>query len=363
MVSDIKQRKKRALQEGCIRDVFVKKFGRHIEEYTSFQRATEGLSKKTIDGYQKILAQFCTHINKDPDVIIEERRKDIADNDPFNAERYERIVRVYVNDIEAKNLVAVAHLNRIQGFFANNSHRFRLNMRNLKISKGTKKKKYSPSQEQMQTLNSYAATDRDHLMISLLFHNGVLPVDQESLKIGDLPVEPWMYYKKKRSKTGESWHGVITPDISRYLRAYLKIRGGKKGDPLFIGRSGPMTRDTITMVIKQLIMQAGFDEISGFSPKCLRDGFEDALVDAEVYHKVKEALMGHGGSIEHQYGSAKKLEERIIEAMRKTYPLLCLTENNPNTSNVAEKALQELINMLPELKIVIQNSQTKTTPS
>jgi hypothetical protein len=50
------------------------------------------------------------------------------------------------------------------------------------------------------------------------------------------------------------------------------------------------------------------------------------LVDANVNHKIKAALMGHTGDIEHEYGSYKKLTEHCVAAMRGAYPFLCLSD-------------------------------------
>jgi hypothetical protein len=63
---------------------------------------------------------------------------------------------------------------------------------------------------------------------------------------------------------------------------------------------------------------------NGFKPTSLRDALEDALVEANVNHKIKEALMGHVSNIEHEYGGQNKLIVNVVEAMKKAYPLLTL---------------------------------------
>jgi hypothetical protein len=74
--------------------------------------------------------------------------------------------------------------------------------------------------------------------------------------------------------------------------------------------------------------KAGLYSIPGIKPTSLRDAFEDALADAETYHKTKETLMGHTSTIEHHYGSHNKMVSGLIEAMKKVYPLICLNEAN-----------------------------------
>jgi len=73
-----------------------------------------------------------------------------------------------------------------------------------------------------------------------------------------------------------------------------------------------------------LIEKSGLGGNDGFKPTSLRDALEDALVQANINHKIKEALMGHVSDIEHEYGGHNKLVINVVEAMKKTYPLLTL---------------------------------------
>jgi hypothetical protein len=158
-----------------------------------------------------------------------------------------------------------------------------------------------------------------------MYQNGLAPVDVSLLNVGDLPAEEWAYYEKSRSKTGEIYRSVVTPDIAYELETYLKIRGTtSKGEPLFVGRQGPLDNQAISGIISELIEKAGLDGNNGFKPTSLRDALEDALVEANVNHKLKEALMGHVSDIEHEYGGHNKLVINVVEAMKKAYPLLSL---------------------------------------
>jgi site-specific recombinase XerD len=339
--------------------VFRKHFGRQVEEYDSFKRAVEGLGQGSKNNYSDRLPDFFVFIDEDPDIVIANRVKDIMSADILTSERYERKVKVYVKMMEDKGVSPHSSIGCIQGFFANNNRRLSLDLGNLKIGKGRKKKKYSPSQEDVRKLYSYADCARDRLVIGLVFHHGLLPVDIANLKIGDYPVEPWTYFIGHRSKTGETYHAVSTPDCCMNLKAYLRLRGGENGDPLITGRKGVLDAIAIREILEVLIKRSGFNSVPGFMPKCLRDGFADALIDADVYIQVKEALMGHGSNIYHQYGSAKKVEERCVEAMKKAYPLLCLTDNAaPNGNGDAAQLLKELTILLPDIKeLIAQKTQ------
>jgi hypothetical protein len=123
----------------------------------------------------------------------------------------------------------------------------------------------------------------------------------------------------------------------------LKVRGKyKPEDILFVGREGALKGKGVSSIVRDLIVKAGFGSVKGFKPTSLRDAFEDALVDAETYHKTKEALIGHVSKIEQEYGGYNKMVSHLIEAMKKTYPLLCLNDLNRVTGEVAGFSPQEL---------------------
>jgi len=204
------------------------------------------------------------------------------------------------------------------------------------------------------------------------------------LNVGDLPVEEWAYYEKSRSKTGEIFRSVVTPDIAYELKTYLKIRGTpSKGEPLFVGRQGPLDNQAISAILSELIEKSGLGGNNGFKPTSLRDALEDALVEANVNHKIKEALMGHVSNIEHEYGGQNNLIVNVVEAMKKTYPFLTLngltrvstgqhvpkeefeamkTENVDlkREQNITTKELGQLKEQVQELEEAIMNPNSES---
>jgi site-specific recombinase XerD len=327
------KRKVRAVSEGCIRDVFIKHFGKPVEEFESFKRATEGYSKVNYCCARRVLPFYFLFLDQNPDQVIECRKRDLVSDDVTENERYERRTTAYLKDMLSKGLAGrtvSSHLGRIQGFYKNNARRLRLNMGRLKIPKGRKRRKYSPSNEEVRLLFNKADCARDKLIVALMYQNGPAPVDASLLCCGDYPLEPWIYFERSRSKTGEVWHSVSMPDVCECLRAYLNVRGAyQASDSLFFSREGVLDAAGISQVVHGLIGSVSeLKAISGFKPTSLRDAFEDALVDAEVYSKVKEALMGHVSSIEHEYGGHNKVISHLVEAMKKAYPLLCLNDSN-----------------------------------
>jgi integrase len=324
----VKQKAETQGHQPTNRQQFREKFGKPIEEYDSIKRAVESIREVTRQTYYRVLPGYFLFLNENPDQVIENRRKDIGSKNYEEAENYERKTMAYANALLAKNHSGrgvQGVIGRVQGFFANNSRRYSLDMRRLKLPKARKVQKYSPSNEELRHLYTIADCSRDRLIVALMYQNGLSPIDVSLLNVGDLPAEEWAYYEKSRSKTGEIFRSVVTPDIAYELKTYLKIRGNpSKGTPLFVGRQGPLDNQAISGMISELIEKAGLGGNNGFKPTSLRDALEDALVEANVNHKIKEALMGHVSDIEHEYGGQNKLIINVVEAMKKAYPLLTL---------------------------------------
>jgi len=316
----------------CGRYKFNQVFGKDIEQYQTIQRAIEGIQESTKDSYLRVLPHYFIHLGLDPDQVIDQRKKDLISLDVTENERFERKTAAFIKTMLDKGRTGAATTSRmrIQGFFANNSKRLALDMpRSAKIPKGRKRKKYSPSKEEVRKLLEAADCARDKLIITLMFQTGAAPVDIANLCCGDLPLTAWTYAERSRSKTGETWRVVTTPDIVDSYKAYMAVRGETGAyDPLFVGREGVLDNRGISQVVAEVILKAGYSNSAGFVPKCLRDAFEDALADAEIYKKTKETMMGHMADIEQEYGSYKKMQQRLVEAMQKVYPLICLNEHN-----------------------------------
>ena len=337
------------------RQTFQQKFGKPIEQYDSVKRAVESIRRVTAENYYRVLPGYFLFLNENPDQVIENRRKDIGNQDYVQAENYERKTMAYANTLLSKGQSGrgvSGTLGRIMGFYSNNSRRYALDMRRLKLPKVRKVQKYSPTNEELRHLYMIADCSRDRLIIALMYHNGLSPIDVSCLNVGDLPSEEWAYYEKSRSKTGEIFRQVVTPDIAYELKIYLKIRGNTtKGKPLFVGRQGPLDNQAVSAVLSELIEKSGLDGNNGFKPTSLRDALEDALVEANVNHKIKEALMGHVSDIEHEYGGQNKLIVNVVEAMKKAYPFITLNgltriSTDQHVSKEEFEAMQKEVNNL-----------------
>ncbi len=323
------------------RTLFAETFKKPIESFDSIKRAVEPLRESTRENYYRVLPAYFLFLKQNPDQVIEQRRKDIGSNNYEDAERYERATFHYAQTLLEKGFSGrgiQGRIGRIQGFFANNSRRYSLDMRRLKLPKARKVQKYSPTNEEVRHLYKIADSSRDKLILALMYQNGLAPVDVSLLTVGDLPQTGWSYYEKSRSKTGEVWRGIITPDIAYELKSYLTIRGNPaKEEPLFMGSRGALDNQAISGIVSELIEKAGLDGNSGFKPSSLRDAFEDSLVSANVNHKTKEAMMGHTSGIEHEYGGQNKLIIIVTEAMKKAYPFLALNGLARETQGVSKE--------------------------
>ncbi len=350
------KRKQRSISVKSVRYKFIMRFGKAIEEFESFKRATEGYSKMNFNSTRRALPFYFLFLDENPDEVIEHRKQDIASEDVTENENYERKTNAYLKDMLNSGFAGrtvQTHLGRVQGFFNNNAHKLALNMRNTKIPKGRKRTKYSPSNEQVRILFNRADSSRDKLIVSIMYQNGPTPIDLSLMTCGDYPIEPWVYFERSRAKTGEVWHSVSMPDVCECLKNYLNLHVDyKSSDPLFISREGPLDGSGISQIMHGLISSVPeLKVISGFKPTSLRDAFEDALVEAEIYHKIKEALMAHNSGIEQQYGGHNKMVQHLVVAMKKVYPLVALTNQQVNVDSDSRLGKLEKDNSVMKKKI------------
>lgn len=323
--------------------LFLEKFGKPLEEFESFKKAVVNLSENSKRQYFDELPRYFVFLNQNPDQVILQRQQDLK----VFSEYYEKQTLAYANFLKKKGVAGktiLCQTGRICGFFRNNHNRYALDLRGkLRISKARKNPKYSPSNEDVRAMLSVVDSARDGFIVVFMYHTGANPVDVAAFNVDDLPLKDWATFERSRSKTGEVWRGCVTPDVIVYLNQYLRIRqiihsellanGKSPSKKLLLGRQGPLGSQDISSILRNLICQAGLGDIKGFKPTSLRDAFEDALVDAEIYHKLKETLMGHVSDIEQHYGGLKRLADRIVEAMKKVYPLICVSDSNLNHSN------------------------------
>ncbi|XES78158.1 MAG: tyrosine-type recombinase/integrase [Candidatus Bathyarchaeia archaeon] len=342
------------------KEQFQQTFGKPIQEYESIKRAVTALSEETKENYYWQLSAFFLFLGEDPDTVFSNRKSDLFSGIPENEERYERQVKLYAKHLLAKGYTGRSTqgvIGRIQGFFANNSKRLALDLKNeIKLPKARRHRKYSPENSEVRELLDHADCARDKFIIAIMYQNGFVPVDIAALNVGDYPSEPWQYFERSRSKTGEVIRGVSMPDVCSALNAYMKIRGEEAG-PLLLGREGPLNNKAVTQVVSCIIQNVPkLHEVKGFKPTNLRDAFEDSLKAAGIYPKTKEAMMGHASSIEMEYGGYKQMMDSFVDAAKKVYAFLRLTDvAQTEYDEKVKEELEELSAKVAEKDQVIES--------
>jgi len=330
--------------------LFEQKFGKPFEDFDTVKTATEALSNGTQIAYCKDLPEFFLWLGENPDQVFTNRKIQVKADDE-TSDHYERKVRAYKKYLEEKNQTGryiAGKIGRIQGFFKNNSARYKLELGSMKYNEKRKTPKYSPKNEVCREIYSFADSARDRLIVALAFQNGLAPVDIAENDYSNFPTEPFKYYQGGREKNGKLWHGVTTPEIVQEFLAYKKIRGEPaKDEPLFKGREGFLDSAGISQIISTVMKKAGYGDVTGFSPKSMRDGFKNALMSAGVDKEIREAMMGHVNGIAHEYGGQEQLEAGLEECMQKAYKFLMLTEV-VNTNGKSAQKISDLDNAVVE---------------
>jgi hypothetical protein len=146
-------------------------------------------------------------------------------------------------------------------------------------------------QEIMGRLVGFAESSCDRFIVFAVFQSGVSVLDLVALRVGDYPVESWMGFETASGHVGRYRFGVSTPEACACLGAYLEERGGKVGEPLLVGKRGPLSVKDVHRVLKGVVHRSGLDKIRGFSAKCIHRGFEATLKIPGIYPQVVDILL------------------------------------------------------------------------
>ncbi|MCL2642803.1 MAG: hypothetical protein FWD52_04750 [Candidatus Bathyarchaeota archaeon] len=192
------------------------------------------------------------------------------------------------------------------------------------------KQKYLPAQDDVKKVFQHANTEQECLLVLFAYQNGLTPSDIAGLCVGRYPLEPWQPYAVIRPMNKKVWYSVSTPEIVQYMQAYLTVRGGAKGDPLFVNKKGAgLDGRAVSRIISTIIKRANVGEWAGFSCRLLRDGFYDVLCEAGVCRFWRDAIIGYDTTVWHHWElagvKAKKLDDLVI-IMKNVYPFVELSK-------------------------------------
>ena len=391
--------------EKNLKEKFIERFGKPINEFESMKRITESgkINKLTASKYINELPKFFLYIDMSPDEAIEQRLKEIkearADSlsiDSLNQTGIETLVDKMFRELNESGNYKASTLKsfsgRVMGFFSNNHKSLALTNLNYRLPKPNKQenRKNVPSTDFIRKLYRIADSARDRAIICHLFQNGLAPIDVSKLTVADLDtciiktkgyeerpieLEVWSYFTSNRSKTGELYYAIITPEIAHNLNDLFLTNGNyrdvDKKQHIFKGTQGDLDSKGVSMIVYLLIRN---NKLTHYKVKSLRDAYEQALVDAKVYQKYKEALMGHTSNIDHTYGDTDK---EIVNAYKSAYPYLKLNDvllgqlkKQEETEEVKKlieenKTLQQTVrilsNKIAELQGNVTNFMTATS--
>ena len=351
---------------------FRELFGKDITEFERFKDVLSQLgTDMTRQRYINELPRFFIAIRKNPDQVIAERVAHIEANKPIEVDQYEKLIKTHINAMIAEGYAPntiKTYLSRIMGFFSNTSKRIALDLKvsRFNIPEGTVVKKHKVTNEEARYIYKIASagsnTSRNMSILCFAYQNGLDPIDIANLKIEDIldeagQVKAWQYYKKPRSKTGQLWHIVLTPEQAHNIEDYLTLRGNPSKGKLFTGRKGDMNEVAIEEILRTLVKNARLKRIR---PKDFRDAFKDALVNASVDVGTSKSLMGHkAGTIRHSYSANENLEIRVIEGMKKAYLFLKLNEIVLSAPKIESETIRQLRQENKELRKMLSQYMTK----
>jgi integrase len=377
--------------EKNLKEKFIERFGKPINEFESIKRITESgkINKLTASKYINELPKFFLYIDMSPDEAIEQRLKELkearADSlsiDSLNQTGIETLVDKMFRELNESGNYKASTLKsfsgRVMGFFSNNHKSLALTNLNYKLPKpkGKANRKNVPNTDFVRKLYRLADSARDRGIISILFQSGLAPIDVSKLTIADfedciikqegyenrpIELEAWTYRTGNRSKTGELYYQVITPEIAHNLNDMFFSLGNyqdvDKKQQVFKGTQGDLDSKGVSMIVYNLIRN---NKLRHYKVKSLRDAYEQALVDAKVYQKYKEALMGHTSNIDHTYGDTDK---EIVNTYKSAYPYLKLNDVMQKQLKEKEESqrVKELLAEIATLKETIRILSNQTT--
>lgn len=282
--------------------------------------------------YLESLCRYSEHRKINPNVIVEEFRKDIAVE--------EKKLQAYILGIKSKYAPKVVHNNLVgvKSWLRHNGITVvrKINVGNVRITP-TIEDEYPPGPEELRRILSYGDV-RVKANISLIAFAGIRPSAAAGLKVKDFPdlkiIENKVSFEKtpapikvraELSKNGKSYLTFLSSEGCEYVAEYLnwRIRLGNTLSPqsnvLASGQKARIktySRKGFHRLIKRVFEKAGFP----FRPYVLRSYFDTAIMNARsIPYDYQHFWMGHSGSIEATYTVNKMLPDWQIEEMRKVF--------------------------------------------
>ena len=290
------------------------------------------ISESTRETYFIYIRRFCDFCGKTPDELIDERKRDVKNDDIFIVRRHEEKLKGFANYLReegySSNTIATA-TGAIKSLYKSNY----LPMIEVHIPSGSPERVYKiPTKEELAQVIDLARRPwhrafmtltkdcgislQDMLALKLIDGSPIYGSISDQLKNGQVPIHLHIVREKTRIKydtfLGEDSFEVLNndaifPDMASKSLSYDK-------------RLFPYSHSSIQDAMKTLGNKLGW---KSFTPYSLRKWFRTQLTLFNMNEALIETMMGHSiGKVKEAY--LVPPPQKLMEIYEKFYPALKL---------------------------------------
>ena len=290
------------------------------------------VSESTRETYFIYIRRFCDFCGMNPDELIDERKRDVKNDDIFIVRRHEEKLKEFANYLReegySSNTIATA-TGAIKSLYTSNYHP----MVQVHFPSGSPERVYKiPTKEELRQVIDLAHRPwhgafmmltkdcgislQDMLALKLIDGSPIYGSISDQLKKGQVPIHIHITREKARIKydtfLGEDSFEMLNNDAIFPDMASTALSHNKK---LF-----PYTDSSIQDAMKTLGNKLGW---TSFTPYSLRKWFRTQLTLSDMNEALIETMMGHSlGRVKEAY--LVPPPQKLIELYKKHYPALKL---------------------------------------
>jgi type 1 fimbriae regulatory protein FimB len=132
--------------------------------------------------------------------------------------------------------------------------------------------------------------ERDHLLVLIAYRHGYRVSELIDIRMHEVDLDGGRIFVRRR-KGSLSTSQPIEGDEIRAIRAWLRIRGETKSPYLFLGERGPLTRQAVNYLFKEIGKRAGLGiEVN---PHMLRHSTGFYLANKGYDSRLIQDYLGH----------------------------------------------------------------------
>jgi len=298
---------------------------KQLQEYQEVETWLKTISLQSSVIYLNALKRFCEWCGKDPHELIQQRDKELKNDDPNNRTGIRDLLLDFRHHLEHTGLAPKTintYDGAIRGFFTSVLGKCGIvNIRNYKDRSVSQIKDLVPTLEELKKMLD-AVNLEEKIRILFIAQTGMRVSDATNLKIGDIkreleleniPLAIRFSPQKDRELIGERI-AFLGSDGVEILKQYLNWREKQgetltDGSPLFVGRTkkrdgrkiSPVASAAFNETIRESAKKAGIGNGNGkygrIRTHCLRKffitqmtnhGMEDKIVNFLTCHKLSE---------------------------------------------------------------------------